>query len=186
MSQKKVSVEVLNIDLNRHWGWLLGLGILFIILGCVGLTTLVSLTLISVLFLGILLIIAGVSQIIDVFKSRRWRGAVWHGVIGLLYLLVGGVVIYDPFLASSFITALIAWLLIVIGIARLVMAFSLRHGDGWAWLILAGCTAIILGIFILLQWPSSGLWILGMFIAVELLMNGCAYVFMALAAKNNI
>jgi len=169
--------------LKRSWGWLLGLGILFLILGFVGLGMMVGVTLVSVLFLGVLLIIGGFSQFIDVFKSKDWPAAFWHAVIAVLYIIGGGVIIYDPFLASTVITAFIASILIVIGVVRLIMAITLRHTKGWGWLLFAGLIAIFLGVLILAQWPWSGLWVIGMFISIELLVNGWTYIFMALAIR---
>lgn len=183
---KRAPVEVSNA-LNRSWGWLLALGLLFVILGGLGLWMVVGLTLVSVLFIGVLLLIAGVSQLIDVFGSKKWqwKGMTRHAIIAVLYLICGGVFIYDPILASTFITALIAWVLIIIGIVRISMAFALRDLSGWAWLLLGGLTAIVLGVLILIQWPYSGLWVLGLFIAIELMVTGWTYIFMSLALKQN-
>jgi len=183
MHKKKVVVDVLPKELGRSWGWLCGLGVLFVILGGIGLGMVVGLTFASVLFLGVLLLIAGFSQMIDVFKSKHWKGVVWHAFIAVLYLIVGGVVIYDPLLASTLITAAIAWMLIIIGLTRFIMAMVLRHTAGWGWLLIAGLTAIVLGVMILLQWPYSGLWVLGLFIAIELIVNGWSYIFIALAIR---
>ena len=63
------------------------------------------------------------------------------------------------------------------------MAFVLRHEKGWAWILIAGLTAIVLGVLILMQWPYSGLWVLGLFIAIELIVNGWTYIFIALAMR---
>jgi uncharacterized membrane protein HdeD (DUF308 family) len=183
MPRKNGTITTIPAELRRNWGWLLGLGILFVIMGCLGLGMVVGLTLASVLFLGVMLIIAGFSQIIDVFKSKEWRGVVWHALIAVLYILGGGIVIYDPILASTMLTALLAWVLILIGITRLIMAGALRGAKGWGWLILAGVVAIVLGVLILVQWPYSGLWVLGLFIAIELLMCGWSYIFLAIAAR---
>ena len=183
MPKVDIVAEVSPADLKRNWGWLLGLGILFVILGCIGLGMVVGLTIASVLFLGVLLIVAGVSQIIDVFKSSQWKGVFWHALIAVLYIIGGGIVIYDPILASTFITVLIAWVLIIIGVTRLIMASVLREAAGWGWLVFAGIMAIILGILILMQWPYSGLWVLGLFIAIELIVNGWTYIFIALAIR---
>ena len=183
MPKVDLMVDVLPEELKRSWGWLLALGILFVLLGSNGLGMVVGLTLVSVLFLGVLLLIAGCSQLIDVFKSKRWKGVAWHALIAVLYLVGGGVVIYDPFLASTFITALIAWVLIVIGVTRFTMAIVLREAAGWGWLLLAGLTAIVLGVMILMQWPYSGLWVLGLFIAIDLLVNGWTYIFIAFSIR---
>ncbi len=183
MPKTQSILDPLPAEFKRNWGWLLGLGILFVLLGFIGLGMMVSLTLVSVLFLGIILMIAGLFQIIDVFKSKHWRGALWHALVGILYLIAASMIIHDPILASEAITAVIAWILIFIGIARLMMAIELRHAVGWGWLLFAGLTAIVLGILILMQWPYSGLWVLGMFIAIELLVNGWTYIFIAIASR---
>ncbi|KTC81405.1 HdeD family acid-resistance protein [Legionella brunensis] len=170
-------------ELKRSWGWLLALGILFVILGGIGLGMVVGLTLASMLFLGILLIIGGFLQIVDVFKSRHWRAVTWHAFIAMLYIIGGCLIIYDPFLASALITALLASVLIIIGLSRFFMAIMLRGSSGWGWLLLAGIVAIALGVMILMHWPLSGLWIIGLFIAVELIVDGWTYIFLAFALR---
>jgi uncharacterized membrane protein HdeD (DUF308 family) len=155
----------------------------FIILGAIGLGMVVNLTLVSILFLGVISLMAGGSQIIDVFTCQQWRGALWHALIAIFYLLLGGIIIYDPLLASTLLTFFIAWILLVMGITRLIMAFVLRHSQGWCWFLLSALAAIILGGLIIMQWPYSGLWVIGLFIAIELLINGWSYVFIALAIK---
>ncbi|MCA0403306.1 MAG: HdeD family acid-resistance protein [Proteobacteria bacterium] len=183
MANTKMVEKDVTLSLNRNWGWLLGLGILFVILGCIGLRMVVGLTLASMLFLGVLLIIAGICQIADAFKEKFWKGTAWHAFIAVLYIIGGCLVIYDPFLASALITSLLASVLIVIGVARLIMAIQLRGESGWFWLLLAGLIAIALGIMILAHWPMSGLWIIGLFIAVELLVDGWTYIFLALSMR---
>ena len=63
------------------------------------------------------------------------------------------------------------------------MAIALKDSKGWIWLLLAGITAIILGILILIQWPISALWVIGLFIAIELIISGWTYIFIALALQ---
>lgn len=173
-------------ELHRNWGWLLTLGIIFVVLGVIGVIGLgmvVGLTLASVLLIGILLIVGGVIQVVDSFKCRGWKAFIWHLLIGLFYVFAGGLMIYDPVLASVVITAMIAWLLIIIGIARCIMAFTIKASNGWYWLLLAGMAALVLGILILVQWPMSGFWVIGLFIAIEMMINGWSYIFLALAMR---
>lgn len=179
MSHTKHDVAVIN--LNRNWGWILCLGILFIILGCIGLGMAIGLTIVSMIFFSVLLIVAGISQFIDVFKHREWKGMIWQSFIAVLYIVGGCIVFYDPLLASSLITILLAGVLIVLGLTRIIMAIALRKEQGWGWLLFAGLTAIVLGLLIIMQWPVSGLWVIGMFIAIEMIVTGWTYVFIALS-----
>lgn len=183
MTQSKHAIESLSETLPRHWGWLLSLGVLLVILGCLGLGMTVGLTLVSMLFLGLLFIIAGVAQLIDACTRHQWKGILGHALIAILYLIGGCLIIYDPVLASVVMTALLAWIFIIIGITRLLMAIILRHDTGWGWLLFGGITSIMLGILMLMQWPYSGLWIIGLFVAIELMVNGWMSIFIALGMK---
>lgn len=171
-------------NLKRNWGWLLALGILFVILGFVGLGMLVGLTIVSMFFFGMMLIICGLLQIVDLFKSKGWKVALWHALIAILYIIGGGIVIYDPILASIIMTAFLAGILILIGLSRFIMAFSLKNYAGWGWLLFGGIVTMALGIMILMQWPVSGLWVIGLFIAIEVLVAGWTYIFIALSIRN--
>lgn len=184
MSKEKMDYGAGEVNPNRNWGWILGFGILSVILGCIGLSMLVGLTLVSMYFFSFLLLIAGITHIVDVFKHKEWRGVVWHAFIAVLYLAAAGVVLYDPFLASTLITGLLAGILIIIGLTRLVMAATLKKEKGWGWLVLAGLCTLILGILILAQWPVSGLWVIGLFIAIELIVSGWSYIFIAFSLRN--
>ena len=177
------SPQLVPDAMKRHWGWLLALGVLFILLGSIGLGMTVGLTLMSMLFFGVLLCIGGVFQLVDSAKSKQWRGVVCHALIGILYLIAGVLVMYDPFLASTLLTGLLGGMLIFIGVTRLLMGFSLRHTKEWGYLFLAGILSIGLGLLILMQWPWSGLWVIGLFIAIELMMSGWMYVFIAVAMR---
>ncbi len=171
-------------EIFRHsWGWMLGIGILLVILGTIGLGMAVGLTIISMIFFGVLLIIAGVVHAADVFRHRGWRGAAWQALIGALYIIGGIVVIYDPILASTILTAVLAVALIIIGLIRLMMAILFKDIKGWGWVFLAGLAALVLGILILVQWPVSGLWFIGLFIAIEIMITGWTYILMGLAMR---
>lgn len=170
-------------EIKHNWGWIMGMGILFLILGCIGMGMVVGLTVVSMYFFGILLIVGGVGHVVDVFKYKDWKGVVWQALIAVLYIVAGIDVLYDPIMASALITAILAGVLIVIGLTRIIMAFTLKDSKGWGWLLLAGLTAIILGVLILMQWPTSALWFIGLFIAIELIVTGWTYIFIALSLR---
>lgn len=178
-----MSLEKSDKLLQSNWGWILGLGILFMLLGCIGLGMAVGLTLVSMLFFGVLMMIAGFSHMIDVIRHKHWKGMIWHAFIAVLYIIGGIIVFDDPVLASKILTAMLAGVLIVIGLTRIIMALSLRQETGWGWLLLAGIAALILGFLIFIQWPFSALWVIGMFIAIELIVTGWTYILIAFSMK---
>lgn len=184
MSKSPVVRSELSNTYNRSWSWLLGLGIIFIILGFIGLGEVVGLTLVSIVFLGFLFVIAGLAQFFDVFTSNKWKASIGHGLVAFFYIAIGGLIIFDPVLASKVVTLLIAWIFIVIGIIRFIMALSLREDTaGWFFILISAIAAIVLGVLILTQWPMSGLWLIGMLISIELMVNGWTYIFLAFAMR---
>lgn len=170
--------------LHKNWGWLLALGILFIVLGIIGLGMIFALTLASVLFFGALLLVGGGIQLVQAFQCKGWKSILWHVLIALLYVVAGIIIITDPVAASAILTLMLAGALIGIGIVRIIMALQLRGRRNWGWLLAGGILAVLLGVMIAAHWPVSGLWVIGLFVAIEMLVHGWTYIFIALAARD--
>ena len=170
-------------EISKKWGWILAIGILMVILGTIGIGATFALTLTTVMFFGILILIGSGFQLLDAFRYKGWS-LIGKMLIALLYLAVGFIMVKNPLLASTTLTLFIAWALIAVGIVRIIMAFQLRGVDGWIWTLISGVAAIVLGIMILNNWPESGLWVIGMFVAIELIFNGWGMIMLALAVKN--
>lgn len=169
--------------ITENWKWLLALGILFIILGTIGLGMTFLLTIFKVLFLGVLLLIGGAAQLIEAIKHKGWKSLLWDILIALFYLGAGVLVIYDPVGASIALTLVLAFALIAIGIFRIIMALQFKLAQVKWMTLLSGIASIVLGALIFAQWPVSGLWVIGLFVAIELIVHGWSYVFIALAAR---
>ena len=183
-NNQEMPIDPIFGKVKDNWGWLLGLGILFLILGIIGLGMTFTLTQLSMIFFGVLFIIGGGVQIVHLFKCGSWKGVFWHLIIGVLYIAAGITCISNPMLASTVITAVLGVMFIAIGLSRLIMAFTMRGNQGWGWVLVSGVITFLLGLIILLHWPLSGLWFIGMIIAIELIIHGWAYIFVALAARN--
>ena len=172
--------------LKRKWGWLLALGILLIVLGTLGLWMSFAMTLATVMMFGALLTFGGVFQLLNAFQLKGWKSVLWHVLIALLYIAAGIVIFTDPVFASLGLTMALAWILIAVGLLRILMAFQLRPASGWVWPLISGVISILLGAMILAQWPTSGFWVIGLFVAIEMIMNGWSSVFIALAARKAV
>ncbi|MEE8312345.1 MAG: HdeD family acid-resistance protein [Candidatus Binatia bacterium] len=170
-------------QLQHNWGWLLAAGILSVVLGTIGLGMSLALTLASVLFFGVFLVIGGVIELVQAFKSRGWKSFVLHVGIAGLHIVAGVVIMADPLVASSLLTLLLAGAIIGIGGARIVMALQHRDTSGWPLCLLSGVVSLALGAMIISHWPVSGMWVIGLFVAVELIMNGFSEITLALAAR---
>ena len=81
------------------------------------------------------------------------------------------------------LTWILGVVLICVGIVRGAMALQMRTTGGWFVPLFGGVISIILGGIILANWPLSGLFVIGLFISVELITSGWSYIFIALAAR---
>jgi len=177
-----VTNEIMG-SVNIKWRWLLGVGILFVLLGFIGLGASFALTIASVVMFGIMLLIGGGYQLADAFRYSGWKSRLNHILIALLYVITGVIVVNDPMGTSSIFTMMIAGTFVAIGFVRVFMAFQMRQTQGWIWLLIGGIVAISLGVMIMAEWPLSGLWVIGMLIAIEMLVAGWSMIMMALVGR---
>jgi uncharacterized membrane protein HdeD (DUF308 family) len=170
-------------ELQKNWGLLLVFGILLVVLGIIGLGMAVFLTLASVMFYGIMLLIGGAAQLGQSFKSAGWNAKLWHLMIALLYVLAGMVVIRNPLLASGLLTFILASAFVGVGLFRIFMAIQMRGTAGWILLLIGGVLALVLGIWMFAKISALSLVIIGLFISIELIANGWSAITVAIAAK---
>ena len=171
-------------ELKKNWAWMLSLGIVMVMLGVIGLGMTVLFNEIVVMYFGFLLLFGSGVQLMQAFRAEAWKGRVWHVLIALVYIVGGIIAVTEPVIAGMTLALLIAWTLIVIGVLRLVMALQMRGAAGWLWTLLGGVLSVVLGVMIINEWPQSGLWVIGLFVAIEILFAGWSQIMIALAAKN--
>ena len=171
-------------DVTKKWRWLLALGIIWVVLGTIGLGMEVALTIASVMLFGAFLFAGGIFELIHAFQAKAWKGRLPAILIGLAYVAAGILIFQDPLAASKGLTLMLGALLLVIGIVRIVLAFGMKGHAGWIWLALSGALSLVLGFMIISKWPASGLWVIGLFVAIELIIQGWSCIFLALAARN--
>jgi uncharacterized membrane protein HdeD (DUF308 family) len=152
------------------WGAML-LGAVLLLCGLFLLGNVVVTTVISAVLLGVVLLIAGASEIVQAFAAPHWRGFFLRLAVGCLYAIAGVMLIADPVRASIALTLIFALSLIASGIVRLFLSAAY-----WQWagelLLISGLFGILAGFVILAKWPVSGLWVLGFFVAIDLLLHG--------------
>ena len=163
---------------NQWWCFLL-LGIALVVLGSLCIIDPFVPTLASVLVLGFLLIAAGITQIVSSFWAGKWSGMLMHLLIGVLYVVVGYMIVDAPVINMVLITKFTAIFLIVSGAFRMISALVMRFPD-WGWALLNGGVTLLLGIIINRQLPEAALWVIGLFVGIEMLFNGWAWVMLAL------
>ena len=93
-------------------------------------------------------------------------------------MVVGFMIIEQPENSAIQLTLIIAFFLIIGGIFRIVFALSERF-TGWPWVLLNGGVTLMLGLMIYKQWPDSGLWVIGLFVGIEMIFNGWSWIMLS-------
>lgn len=177
----RASAELM--PLRAKWGWILALGIIYVIVGFIALGSVVMATAAGVLVVGIMMIIAGVAEVINAFQIKEWVRFVLWLLLGALYIIAGFVAFENPLLAAAVLTLVLGVALIVSGIMRMILAFSMKEGMPWIWVLLSGVVTLLLGLIILSRWPVSSFYVLGIFLGVDLVIAGASWIGIALGLR---
>ena len=170
-----------NIDLDtivagmvtRNRKRLMGYGILSVILGFIGVYLSTAMTVTTILFMGIFLIVIGVIFLVETFSAPDWKGKLLNLALAVLYVGAGIVTVLNPVSTAIWFTLFLAIFLTMIGILRIIMAFQIKNRTAaWSWVAFGGLLNIILGVLVYMHWPASGLWVIGLFISIELIIHG--------------
>lgn len=169
---------------RASWGWFAVLGIAFIVLGFVALAHVLASTVATVFYVGLLVAVGGVVQVIHAFRVQGWGRFFYWLVAGLLYVVAGGLMFSNPLLAAGVLTLMIGVALAVEGIFRIVAGFGARPGQGWVWIVVSGLVTLLLGLIIIARWPVNSVYILGLFLGVDLIVNGVGTLLFGLALRD--
>lgn len=168
--------------IGRRWGWLCGLGVLLVVLGIIAIGASVFVTLATMVFFGFLMLLAGLLQTLYAVAMRGWSGFYIDLLAGLLYTVIGLMIVAHPDATAVALTLIIAVLLILSGIFRVVIGLAVSYQNR-LWLILHGAVNLLLGFVIWQNWPLSGEWLIGLFIGVDMVFNGWSLIMLGLVAK---
>lgn len=159
-------------------GWFLAFGIIQIAVGVLAVSFAFSATLASMFTLGILFLIAAAAQFAATVFVWPFNRSLLFFLIGVLYGVAGCLTLRHPVLIAQGLTLMLAGAFLIGGIFRIVAAI-VEDPPGAGWLVISGFITVVLGILIWQQWPSSGLWVLGMFVGIDLIFNGVIWAVLA-------
>jgi uncharacterized membrane protein HdeD (DUF308 family) len=159
---------------HRQWGWYLALGVILILVGIYAIYSEGLATLAAVFAFGVVLLIAGVAQIVGAFMARGAGHVILLLLVGILDIIVGFALLQHPTIGALAITLLLAALFLFGGIFRFVSALWLQFPN-YGWVAFSGAVSFILGILLWIQWPVSAFWFIGFAVGVNFIFAGIAW-----------
>lgn len=144
------------------------IGAVMALLGVIAIIAAFAATVATVMVFGVLLGIAAAVQIAHAFRSV---GHVFglHLAAGILYAIVASMLIVDPIGGAIGLTLLLAVFFLFSGFLKVTLSIQPPRS---AMMAFSGVLSLVLGGLILLGWPESGVWVIGLFVGLELLISG--------------
>ena len=179
---KQAGVEE-RVQMPLKWGWLLGLGIVLILVGMFSVAVSVVATIASVLLFGWLLLFTGAMEAVYAFHQSKWTGILLHVVNGVLSVVAGFLLVTNPAAGALVLTLLMAMFFMIGGLFRIITPIVM-HLPHRGWLLLSGVVTLLLGVFIWRQLPGAAVWVIGTLVGIDMIFIGWSWVMLALAARN--
>ena len=148
------------------------IGIVTIILGIAALAAPLVVGESMLLFVGLVVTVAGVLRIIWVFRTDSFGRGAWKFLVGVLTLLAGVFILGHPLLASGTLTLILAGYLFLDGLVEFIVALTLEGSKGKGWLLAGGVLSVLLAWLLFFQVPFSGVIAIGILMGVKLIFIG--------------
>jgi uncharacterized membrane protein HdeD (DUF308 family) len=169
--------------IKKASGWLIGMGVVFILLGILAIIEPGVAGLAVTILVGWLLIFGGVAHLVAAFSGGGAGHVVWQVLIGIVYIVGGFYFLTHPLLGLGTLTLLLGLIILTEAVFEVIAYFRTRHEGGSGWLLVNALITLLLGGLIWSQWPWSSVWAIGTLVGVNLLMTGISRLMFGLAAR---
>ncbi len=150
-------------------GGILG-GLLLAILGLLALVTPFVTGLALSILLGAALVVGALVHVAAAFSASGARSVVWQVLLGVVYGLVGISILANPLLGLTTLTVLVIAFFAVEGVVQL--GWAVTGAGSRLWLGLSGAISLLLAGMLLVGFPATALWAVGVLFGVDLLVTG--------------
>ena len=168
-----LGVNVVSIEKSPNWVRMaqIGLGLVILILAIIVLINPFVGSISIILFLGLLLLFAGIEKIVSgIVLSGKSRFASIG--LGIIVIIVSLIALAFPVQASTFVVLLLGIALLVDGISRIIHGIRDKASRGWSknFGIGVGVLSIVFALAVLV-YPGIGLVLAGILIGIALLIT---------------
>jgi len=184
MSNVREAVSDWAQQAKKNAGWLVVLGIMTVIAGFLSIGSPLLGGLSVTVLIGIAMVIAGVARTIGAFHAGSFGQGALAFIGGILTFVGGMIMAARPGIGLSSLTLLLGGYLLVDGIAGAILAFHVKPVKGWGWMLFSAIMSVLLGIFLLKDWPLSGVWAIGTLVGVNLVFAGFSIISVGSAARS--
>jgi uncharacterized membrane protein HdeD (DUF308 family) len=156
-------------------------GIIFMILGVLGITFPVVMSLTTAYFVAWLLLFGGITLTFHTYKTNKkdWLG--WFKAF--IFILSGALTIVYPTTGVAALGIILATYLFMDGFVSFALAIEQKPQKGWWIILINSITSVILGAIFIIGWPFNSIFLVGLYIGISLLFDGVVLLSMSSAVK---
>ena len=171
-------------QIRQNWGWIVAAGICLIVAGTAAIAAPLVSSLAVEMVVASLLVLGGIAAVVAAFYARQWGGFFTRLISGLLHVVVGTTMAFNPVAGLISLTMLVAIFFGVDGALRIGAALQSRKDQrSWMWILASGILAVACCGIIASQLPVSSLVLIGTLAGIHLVSSGWAHVMLGLEAK---
>jgi uncharacterized membrane protein HdeD (DUF308 family) len=171
--------------IHNHWILFLIQGVILAALGLLAIGAPLLATAIVVKLAGWLFFVGGIVGLASFFTGRDVPGSVWSFITAALAILAGIYILRQPLSGMLSLTLVLTAFFIAQGVSQIFAALAHRRAlKSWGWVLLSGIVDLILAVIILMGWPQTSAWVLGLLVGINLLMFGISFIMTSMAARH--
>lgn len=166
-------------EAKKHAAWSIFMGALTAALGAFLIIYPLAAAKITTVLLGWVLIFVGIAQFVFALHSQK-PGSFFPKLIGAaLFGITGAALAFSQMKGIEALTGLLGTLLLVQAGLATVTASQIRPVAGWGWFLVDAIASLVLGMLILVKWPSSSLWAIGTLVGISVVVGGITRIMIA-------
>jgi uncharacterized membrane protein HdeD (DUF308 family) len=174
---------VVREGLARSWRGLMIVGVLAIVVGCIAILVPAVASVGTAIFIGWILLIAGGFLVAAAFSAHSVGSLVLRLLWAMITVIVGIWLIVEPHNGTLTLTFVLGIYFLFMGITRITVAFLGRGQPNAGWVGLSGVCGLLIGILVLVKFPSSADWAIGLLVGIDLIFAGWTLTSVAQVGK---
>jgi len=157
-------------------------GVIFLLIGLAGMFYPTVMSVATALFYGWLLMF---SAFMIGFHTWQTNKKDWLGWLkAFIFFLIGALIVFYPITGVAALGLLFAVYFFMDAFASFTLAFELKPSSMWWISLLNGILSVAIGIFFIVGWPFSSLFLVGFLVGVSLFFDGILLLSLGKSAKD--
>jgi len=169
--------------LAQTWRTVRTIGIVAIGVGIVAIILPEIFALGAAIFIGCILVVVSAVLAAAAFAAHGVGSFLARLAWALLTFVVGLWLIIEPHNGTLTLTLVLGIYFLIMGLTRVFVAFMARGTPNAGWVGLSGICGLIIGILVLVKFPSSADWAIGLLVGIDLIFAGWTLISVASVGK---